>query len=283
LSIIIDAHQHFWKIGAQEQGWRTSAHSLINQDYLPVSLEKDLQACNIAGTVLMQSVDSEEENNRLSDFAREAPFVKGLVAWLPLSDPSAAKKELTRISKEQNLCGVRTLIAKDDLHWLTSNSSVELFRQISDMNLAWDVVPITGLQISAVKKLAKQVPDLNIIIDHMGRPPVDSGQWQPWARNIEELSDNSNVAIKISVGIDVLTAWSQWDRNELEKYVHHVLRNFGPDRSLLASNWPVVLLKNTYEKSWRDLVQLITSFGLSVQDLSKVMGGSAIDWYGLGK
>lgn len=283
MSKIIDAHQHFWKIDVQEQSWRTSAHAAIEKDYLPSSLEKDLDACEISGTVLMQSVDSEKENDRLFDFARDASFVKGVVAWLPLNEAVAAKKELARISKEQNLCGVRTLIARDNLNWLTSNASIELFRQISDMNLAWDVVPITDMQIAAVKKLAKLVPDLRIIIDHMGKPPVDSGQWQPWAMNIEELSDNSNVAIKISVGIDVLTAWSQWDKNELEKYVHHVLRNFGPDRSLLASNWPVVLLKNTYEKSWRDLVELITSFGLSVQDLSKVMGGSATEWYGLSK
>lgn len=281
MSKIIDAHQHFWRIDAQKQSWRTSAHAAIDKDYLPSSLEKDLNACEISGTVLMQSVDSEEENDRLFDFAHETSFVKGVVAWLPLNDAVAAKKEFTRISKGQNLCGVRTLIARDNLDWLTSNASIELFRQISDMNLAWDVVPITDLQIEAVKKLAKLVPDLRIIIDHMGKPPVDSGQWQPWARNIEELSGNSNVAIKISVGIDVLTAWSEWNKNELEKYVHHVLRNFGPDRSLLASNWPVVLLKNTYENSWRDLVELITSFGLSEQDLSKVMGGSATEWYGL--
>jgi L-fuconolactonase len=282
LSKVIDAHQHFWRIDGQEQSWRTSAHAAIDKDYLPSSLEKDLKACEISGTVLMQSVDSEEENDRLFDFAHEASFVKGVVAWLPLNDAVAAKKEFTRISKVQNLCGVRTLIAKDDLHWLTSNASVELFKEISKMNLAWDVVPITDSQIAAVKKLAKLVPDLHIIIDHMGRPPVDSHEWQPWAKNIEELSENSNVAIKISVGIDVLTAWSEWNKNELEKYIHHVLRNFGPDRSLLASNWPVVLLKNTYENSWRDLVELITSFGLSSQDLSKVMGGSATEWYGLG-
>lgn len=281
MSKVIDAHQHFWKIDGQEQSWRTSAHAAIDKDYLPSSLEKDLNACEISGTVLMQSVDSEEENDRLFDFAHEASFVKGVVAWIPLNDGVAAKKELTRISKGQNLCGVRTLIAKDDLHWLTSNTSVELFKEISKMNLAWDVVPITDSQIAAVKKLAKLVPDLHIIIDHMGRPPVDSREWQPWAKNIEELSENSNVAIKISVGIDVLTAWSEWNKNELEKYIHHVLRNFGPDRSLLASNWPVVLLRNTYENSWRDLVELITSFGLSSQDLSKVMGGSATEWYGL--
>ena len=281
MSKIIDAHQHFWKIDVQEQSWRTSAHAAIDKDYLPSSLEKNLNTCDISGTVLMQSVDSEKENDRLFDFARVASFVKGVVAWLPLKDAVAAKKELARISNGKNLCGVRTLIAKDNLDWLTSNASIELFRQISDMNLAWDVVPITDLQIEAVKKLAKLVPDLRIMIDHMGKPPVDSGQWQPWARNIEELSGNSNVAIKISVGIDVLTAWSEWNKNELEKYVHHVLRNFGPDRSLLASNWPVVLLKNTYENSWRDLVALLTSFGLSEQDLSKVMGGSATKWYGL--
>ena len=283
MSRIIDSHQHFWKIDAQEQSWRTSAHAEINQDYLPVDLEEELHAQNISGTILMQSVDSEKENDRLFDFARDTSFVNGVVAWLPLKDAAAAERELVRIFDGTKFCGVRTLIAKDDLGWLNTEDSIALFKDLADMQLVWDVVPVTHAQVTSVIQLAKVVPDLRIIIDHMGRPPIDSAGWEPWAKNIEELAKNRNVAIKISVGIDVLTAWSKWNKNELERYVHHVLRNFGPDRCLLASNWPVVLLKNTYGESWNNLVELVTSFEISQKDLSNVLGGNAIDWYGLDK
>ncbi len=62
----VDAHQHYWKVAAQEQAWRTSAHGSIDRDYEPEDLAPDLGAAGVDATVLMQSVDSPEENDRLA-------------------------------------------------------------------------------------------------------------------------------------------------------------------------------------------------------------------------
>ena len=67
-------------------------------------------------------------------------------------------------------------------------------------------------------RIARAVPELRIVIDHLGRPPVDCGRWEPWASQIAALARCPGVAVKVSVGIDLLTTWL-WDVEGLARYV----------------------------------------------------------------
>lgn len=275
----IDAHHHFWRTAAQEQPWRTDAHAALEADFGPEDLETELKTANIDGTVLMQSVDEPAENDRLSEYAK-SDLVAGVVAWLPLADPKAALAELDRINPLK-VCGVRTLIAQDPLAWLASTESVDLFREIARRGLAWDVVPVTSEQISSVLKLAAAVPELRIVVDHLGRPPVDTGGWQPWADHLKELAACPGVAVKVSVGIDVLTKWNSWQREDLIPYIKWVAEHFGASRLMMASNWPVILLKADYQRAWQDLSSAIREVFPDEADQILLKGGTAEKWYSL--
>ena len=88
----IDAHQHYWRMGeADQSAWRTEAHGSIARDYGPDDLAPELEGCGVDATVLMQSVDEAAENDRLAAYAREVPTVAGVVGWLPVQDPTAAR------------------------------------------------------------------------------------------------------------------------------------------------------------------------------------------------
>jgi L-fuconolactonase len=279
---VIDAHQHYWRFGeADQSAWRTPAHRAIERDYVPADLAPELTACSVDATVLMQSVDEPAENDRLRDFAREAGTVAGVVGWLPLSDPAAARVEWKRADTSA-WCGVRTLVGRDPLAWLDDPAVVDLFGDLALEGLVWDVVPITTEQVAAVTRLARAVPDLRLVIDHLARPPLDSGGWQPWADQVEELARCPGVALKVSVGVDALTAWSSWRPEVLRPYVGHVLSSFGPGRLMLASNWPVVLLRATYARAWADLTAALVDAGANTADLTQISGVTADRWYGLG-
>jgi L-fuconolactonase len=227
---------------------------------------------------LVQSVDEPAENDRLAAFA-EHPIVAGVVAWAPLAEPRRARQELARVSIDK-LSGVRCLIGKDPLDWLSDPDVVGLISDLAELGLAWDVVPVTSEQTTGVLQLAKSVPDLRIVIDHLGRPPVDSGAWEPWAGNLQALAGCPNVAVKLSVGLDVLTSWSQWAADELTPYVGWVCDRFGPERVMLASNWPVVTLRTSYSQAWRDLETAAASH-FRGDDLDRVLSGTASQWYRL--
>lgn len=281
-SPVIDAHQHYWRFGeADQSAWRTPAHRAIERDYVPADLAPDLAACGVDATVLMQSADEPAENDRLNDYARVAGTVAGVVGWLPLSDPRAARVEWKRAGTRV-WCGARTLIGRDPLAWLGEPAVVDLFGDLAQEGLVWDVVPITAEQVAAVTRLARAVPDLRLVIDHLARPPLDSGAWRPWADQVGELARCPGVALKVSVGVDALTAWSSWQPEVLRPYVAHVLDSFGPGRLMLASNWPVVLLRATYAQAWADLTDALVDAGADATDLTQIGGGTAERWYGLG-
>ncbi|MFC4245397.1 amidohydrolase family protein [Gryllotalpicola reticulitermitis] len=276
---VIDAHHHFWKTAAQAQPWRTHAHTALERDFEPADLDPELDNAGIDATVVMQSVDEPAENVRLASYARH-DRVAGVVAWLPIRDTRAALAELDRLMIDK-LVGVRCLIADDPLDWITQPNAVTLFREVADRGLSWDVVPITAAQTRHVIALAEEVPELRIIIDHLGRPPIDTLGWDPWAANIAELAQNPDVAVKVSVGIDALTAWGAWKYSELEKYVDHVAALFGAQRLMLASNWPVVLLRADYATAWADLSALVAHAFPDHEDQGRISGGTATTWYRL--
>jgi L-fuconolactonase len=277
----IDAHQHYWRMGeADQSAWRTAAHGAIARDYGPDDLAPELERCGVDATVLMQSVDEAAENDRLAAYAREASTVAGIVGWLPIQDPTAARRELDRAGTDL-WRGFRTLIGRDPLEWLGQPDVVALFRDLAAQGLVWDVVPITPEQVAAVLGLARAVPDLRMVVDHLARPPLDTRGWDPWAGQVAELASCPGVALKVSVGVDALTAWPEWQPDVLRPYVAHVLERFGPSRLLLASNWPVVLLRATYADAWKGLSDAVVGAGAGPEDLAEVTGGTASRWYRL--
>jgi L-fuconolactonase len=275
----IDSHQHFWRSAAQAQPWRTEAHGALERDFEPDDLLPELDAAGIDATVVMQSVDEPAENTRLARYA-EWDRVAGVVAWVPLRDSREAGAELARLSIPK-LCGVRSLISTDPLEWLNEPDSLAFFRDVADRGLAWDVVPITEAQTRQVIALSHLIPELRIVVDHLGRPPIDSGGWEPWAGNMRELASSPGVAVKVSIGIDVLTAWSAWDGDTLERYIAYISEYYGARRLMLASNWPVVLLRATYADAWHDLRAMSFAQFPDESDRTELAGGTAERWYRL--
>ena len=131
---------------------------------------------------------------------------------------------------------------------------------------------MTDVQARAVCALADAVPSLRIVVDHLARPPVDGGptgargRTGPRARGAPEHRDE---------GVDRYRRPGQWDAwGDVSRYVEHALECFGPGRLMLASNWPVVLLRASYEQAWNDLAA-------ACGHDPDVLGGTAVRWYRL--
>jgi L-fuconolactonase len=275
-SMKVDTHHHFWQTARQEQSWRSPAHTELAADFEPADLAPLLDIAGVDATVLVESVDTAEENDRLAAYAAGFPQVAGVVGWLPLADPAAARAELARADRSR-WCGVRCLVAREPLDWLDPAVMTDL----AATDLAWDVVPVTDAQVEAVVALARRVPQLRIVVDHMARPPLETGELDGWAARLGALAGCPNVALKVSIGIDVLTSWSRWDPAAFAPAVAHAVAAFGADRLMLASNWPVVTLRAGYATALRDLDAAVIAAGVDEAGLAQVRGGTAMRWYRL--
>ncbi len=238
--MIVDAHHHFWA--------SSTLHPELAGPYEPSDLPGIADA-----TVLVQTDD---DNARLAEYAAAVPTVAGVVASLD--------SDLGDIPK---LVGVRRLVGREPLRLDPGR-----FGDVAERGLAWDIVVVTDQQARAVCALADAVPELRIVVDHLARPPVEGGPFEPWASRVRSLAARPNVAMKVSIGIDALVSWDAW--GDVSPYVAHALECFGPGRLMLASNWPVVLLRASYEQAWNDLVA-------ACGNDPDVLGGTAIRWYRL--
>ncbi len=54
---------------------------------------------------------------------------------------------------------------------------------------------------------------------------------------------------------------------------------FGAERLMVASNWPVVLLRASYEQAWTNLRAALEEVVQDQDGLAAVLGGTAADYY----
>ena len=79
---------------------------------------------------------------------------------------------------------------------------------------------------------------MRFILDHCGVPDIVSGQLDPWRRHIREIASLPNVACKIS-GVIAYCAAGHATLEAVRPHVEHCLEQFGWDRVVWGSDWPV--------------------------------------------
>ena len=207
------------------------------------------------------------------------------MGWAPLTNPPAADQEITALlalakAQSTRLVGVRCLLGHDDPQWAYTRQATANFELLAAQGLVWDVVPVTAEQVAAVLHVADQVPDLRIVVDHLARPPMNEAVGG-WARSIGDLAVRPNVAIKLSIGVDVLAVMDRWEPGALQPYVLRAIAEFGPERAMLASNWPVCLLRTSYASAWSDMRAIVAEVTGEGEDFRRILGGTASEWYDL--
>jgi L-fucono-1,5-lactonase len=206
--------------------------------------------------------------------------VRGVVGWLPLADPDATARDMRRLqARGGKLVGVRHLISNEpDPHWLLQDGVVESLKLLAAAGLAFDAIPVNAAQFEAVLEIAKRLPELKIVLNHLGRPPIPEQGWEPWATQIARAAEHRNISVKLSIGLDIIMRW-RWSTDAIRRYSDHVLDLFTSNRVMAASNWPVILLGASYEECWNGTTELVG--GLSTAERHAVMGGTAERVYGL--
>jgi L-fuconolactonase len=277
---VIDSHHHFWWTGRHTYTWPALVGDRFARDFTPDDLRPELDRAGIKGTVLIQvlhQVDGETEESL--DLSREVDFVRGVVGWLPLVDPDATAHALERLRGRGKLVGVRHLISNEpDPRWLLQDTVMQSLKLLAAAGLTFDAIAINAAQFESVLEVARRLPELKIVVNHLGRPPIPEQGWEPWATQIARAAEHRNMAIKLSIGLDVIMRW-RWSSADIRRYSDHVLDLFGPERVMAASNWPVILLGASYEETWRGISALIA--GLSADAQRAVMGETATRIYGL--
>jgi L-fuconolactonase len=278
---MIDSHHHFWWTGKHTYTWPDLVGDRFARDFTPDDLRPELDSCGVTGTVLIQVLHQVGgETEECLDLCKEVDFVRGVVGWLPLESPDATSRALERLrGRGGKLVGVRHLISNEpDPRWLLQDGVLDSLKLLAAAGLAFDAIPVNAAQFESVLEVARQLPELKIVMNHLGRPPLPEQGWEPWATQIARAAEHRNVSMKLSVGLDIIMRWP-WSTDAVRPYSDHVLDLFSPHRVMAASNWPVILLGASYQDCWNGVTALVS--GLSADEQRAVLGDTAERVYGL--
>ncbi len=275
----IDAHQHVWEIESGGYPTLAALPAPANRSYEPGELLPQLVATGIDATVLVQAEDHHEDTAAMLAHAREHDWIAGVVGWLPLLDPAATAVHAAAWADEPLLVGMRHLIHDEpDPRWLLQPQVIESLNVLAQHGIPYDVVAVLPEHLELVPTVAERVPGLRMVVDHLAKPPIAAGGWEPWATLLAEAAAVPGVHAKVS-GLNTAADPHSWDAAALERYVDHALDCFGPGRLMFGGDWPIARLAGEYADVVRETAALFA--GLPRADQAAIWGGTAERFYGL--
>ncbi len=126
--------------------------------------------------------------------------------------------------------------------------------------------------------LAQKLPDLNIVIDHLAKPPIKDKVMGEWAEQFAAAADYPNVYAKVS-GLNTAADWQTWTANDIKPYIDFARDKFGAERLMFGGDWPVAVLAGDYNKVWEETKAAIADYSQAEQDA--IFGQTAVKVYGL--
>jgi len=275
--MIIDTHQHFWNLDLLEYSWLVPEYGPLYRSYGPQELAPQLEVAGVEKTVLVQAANSYDETNYLLRKADEFPWIAAVVGWVPLTNPREAGPMLERYLKHPKFRGVRHLIHEEqDSDWLLQELVIESLGLLAEKGLTFDVVSVLPEHLRHVPTLAERVPELKMVIDHLSKPPIKEGGWQPWANQMATCAKYPQVYAKIS-GLNTAADWQNWNADDLKPYIDHVLEHFGAKRLMFGSDWPVAVLAGGYQKVKDETSKAIAHLGR--EEREALWAGTASAFY----
>lgn len=276
----IDAHVHFWELGETHNIWSAKKIGGLQHDFTPGMLQPQCDAAGIAGVVVVQAATDPKETAYLVHQAEENDFIKGVIGWLDLkADADTLQREIMELRKLPKLCGIRAHPPKEfDPSWLTDPTVRESYRLIGAEGLPVDFLA-NCTQLQPVCELFGAVPEMTAILNHGGRPFVMTGDLGPWRADMRRIAQETSAFVKVSGLVE--RAGVEWQTDTLRPWVEALLEDFGCERLIFASNWPVMTLMSTYDLWWASINEIIEEAGVSASDKELLFGGTAAKAYHL--
>lgn len=275
----IDAHQHFWSLGEVDYPWLTPQdYAPIHRDFEPDDLEPLLRTTGIKHTITVQAANSFADTDAMLARADRYPWIAAVTGWVPLLDPRETDRALERYTEHPAFRGVRHLVHDEpDPDWLLRSTVRESLGLLAEHGIVFEIPAVFPRHLGHIPRLADDVPALKIVIDHLAKPPIASGELEPWATQLATAAERPGVYAKVS-GLNTV-APVDWSADDLRPFVEVAVDAFGPDRLIFGSDWPVCLMAGDYARVWGETLRTLDGQPAAAHEA--VLGGTAMAVYGL--
>jgi L-fuconolactonase len=265
---VVDAHLHIWNLERSDYAWLTPELGPLYATYTPEQAGAELETAGIDAAVLVQAEDSERDTELMLEAADRHPWIAGVVGWVELDAPELGALE--------GLCGVRHLVHDDPRDdFLLLPTVRRSLQELADRGLPFDVPDAWPRHLAATADLAAAIPDLRIVVDHLGKPPF-AGDWERWRATLGAVAAHPNTVAKVS-GLQV--PGRPFTAHAVRPAWEVALELFGPERLMWGSDWPLTVLTGGYRHAWDVMSSLVAE--LSPDEQARILSGTATSVYAL--
>lgn len=277
---IVDTHVHLWHPKQLRYPWLKQV-PLLNRPFLLKDYNAAIGDLEVASMVFVQCDthpdDGLKETSWVTSLAARDPRIRGIVAWAPLEVGNCVAAFIEKLAEESLVKGIRRLIQGESVDFCIQPNFIDGVKTLSRHRLSFDLC-IFHPQLANAIRLVEQCPDVQFILDHIGKPDIKNQLFEPWKQEIKVLADFPNVHCKIS-GVVTEADHENWSLDDVQPYIDHVIACFGFDRVIYGSDWPVSTLATDYRR-WVETLQESVS-GCSPEELRKLFHDNAVRFYKL--
>lgn len=268
----IDAHHHLWDLNTVDYPWLNAKGvtrffgdpTPIQRNYLLDEFSADASAQGFGKSVHIQvgAADAWEEAKWVQQVADENPhWPMAQVVFCDLTSPNLAD-ELDRFQTLSTVRGVRQIIGRapgEDAQTgtnelLKSDAFLTGLEHAGARGLSFDLQLIPEL-MPAMGAVARAAGQTQIALCHAGSPHDRSAQGlRDYAKALRSLSSLDNVTCKLS-GLGMFD--HQWTAASIRPVIDICLEQFGANRCMFGSNFPVDMLYSDYEKLAQSYFEII--------------------------
>jgi len=273
----IDAHLHLWDLDAGEYAWLTPEHGALYATFTAEQARAELDAAGVESAILVQAEDTLRDTGYLLGVAEKNPWIAGVVGWVPLDEPWAAEAALDRWGEHPAFCGVRHLVHDDPRTDFLELAEVRSsLASVARRGLTFDVPDAWPGHLDQAGDVARALPELTVVVDHLAKPPVGRDAFGAWHTSFGAVAALPNTVAKVSgltlpgVPFTAEALRPAWDA---------ALELFGPSRLMYGGDWPITVRFGGYQRAWAVYAEWIGE--LSVAEQEHILWNTAVTTYSL--
>lgn len=266
----IDAHHHLWDLSAVHYPWLAAQGverffgnpAPIQRDYLLGEFRRDANGFSASVHIQVGAEDGWAEASWVQSVADANPdWPMAQVAFCDLT-ADERDTQLDRLQTLPTLRGVRQIVGRAPGEDARTGTNALLddprfaagLREVGARGMSFDLQLIPDLY-DAMARVLDAAPDTPTALCHAGSPHDRSAAGlDAWAKQLMRLSERPQVTCKLS-GLGMFD--HDWSVQSIRPIFETVLDQFGPDRCMFGSNFPVDSLYSDYETLIRAYETLI--------------------------
>ena len=255
----IDAHHHLWDLGAVHYPWLMAKGEVrffgdpapIQRNYLIDEFRRDAKGFSASVHIQVGAEDPFAEAawiQSVADAASDWPMAQ--VVFVDLTSETL-DKDLDRMQSMATVKGVRQIVGRAPGEDAVTGTNALLddprfvagLREAGRRGLSFDLQLIPALY-ARMGDILSEVPGTRVALCHAGSPHDRSAEGlKAWARDLRRLSALHHVTCKLS-GLGMFE--HDWTTASIAPIVETCLEQFGPNRCMFGSNFPVDSLASSY-------------------------------------